>query len=112
MRRIPRDGWNIDRKRVRDLRFPGAILQDHLQGRAIVGQCYKKLMPRVQIHAEGGKLDFTSDGIRGSRRVAVLVLTEEAARLNGFIIEKVELNGDTLNDFAARTIGVVVISPV
>jgi len=67
MRRIPRDGRNIDQKRLRDLRFQGAVLQDHLQGHAIVGQCYKKLMPRVQIHAEGGKLDFTPDGIRPGR---------------------------------------------
>src|SRR5258708_215196 len=36
--------------------FKVRSFQDHLQGHAIVGQCYKKLMPRVQIHAEGGKL--------------------------------------------------------
>ena len=32
--------------------------------------------------------------------------------MNGFIIEKVELESDTLNDFEARIIGVVRIRPV
>src|SRR6267154_377402 len=88
MRRIARDGRNIDQKRLCDLRFQDAVLQDHLQGHAIVGQCYKKLMPRVQIHAEGGKLDFTPDGIRPGRATTCSSsLTARPLRLHNSEVE-------------------------
>ena len=65
-----------------------AVLQDHLQGHAIVGQCYKKLMPRVQIHAEGGKLDFTPDGIRPGRATTCSsFLTARPLRLRNSEVE-------------------------